>query len=431
MALNLHLIGCFALFIWTGSNVLATNTAQVTDGLGLAKTLSDYIEIQDFTKTLTKIASSASTYLGILGPALGFILSFFNNGPSAELLAIQKLAKEVTLRFDHVDHQFADVKRLIHWSSVEVQYGQYESKIRAVGEKYKDLVSSSSKADFAARKSLFIDNYQHDFSNSAEKLYNGVVNEHQTFRQALFESAIENFSWDRKQTQNFMLGVSKLLVFGATLEMAYYHLKYPSQESYFRQQWHVKFENFKNKLSEIDHKLQTQFGSQMSTDVDKYVVKHAHSSNSDITNHLYDVLAHKYYWLNWMVGVSDHSTDPDKYAVHTCGGTHGLQNKNHGKNVIVASIPKNKHHLTSTQQHIINLSTYQTRHTHGGRRGIYTVHIPANEAYSHFPSIARSDCNTYGSVGIISRKLNPTWRSPTNHLYVRDDGHYFKVYAFG
>ncbi|XP_061180325.1 uncharacterized protein LOC133188860 [Saccostrea echinata] len=431
--MNLHLIGCFAVIAWTATNVLAVNTAQVKGGLTLAKSLTDYIETQDFSKTVTKIASFASTYLGILGPALGFVLSFFSSGPSAELLAIQKLYKEVTLRFDHVDHQFADLKRQISWSSVEVQYGQYESKIHAVGQKYKDLVASSSRTDFEARKSLFLDNYRQDFSNSAEKLYNGVVNEHQTFRTALFESAINNFEWDRKKTQNFMLGVTKLLVFGATLEMAYYHLKFPSQESYYRQQWQVKFEHFKNKLSDIDHKLQTQFGSQLATDVDKYVVNHAHSSNSDITNHLYDVIARKYYFLNWMVAVSDHSSDPDQYAVHTCGGTHGLQNNNHGKNVVVASVPKNKAHLTTSQQHITHIATYETRHRHGGRRatGVYTVHIPANEAYNHFPSTARGNCNTYGSVGIISRKLNPGFRSPSAHLYIRDDGHYFKVYAFG
>jgi hypothetical protein len=409
------------------------------DGLSLASDLTGFIENQDFSKTITKLASAASSYLGVVGPVLGFIFGLFDNpGPSAELQAIDKLYKDVTLRFDHVDHQFSDVKRQINWASVELQYGEYESKIHAVGAKYKDLVQSRSKADYNARKQLFLDNYQQDFTNSAEKLYEGVVNEHRTFHTDLFDSAIQNFKWDRKKTQNFMLGVSKLLMFGASIELAYYQLKYPSQENFYRQQWQVKFEHFKSKLTSTDNKLATQFGSQLAADVDQYIVKHAHSSNCDITNPLYDVIAKKYYWRNWLVVVSDHSTDSEKYAVHTCGGVYGLQNNNHGKNVVVASVPQNKAHLTSTQYHAITYkTTYHTRHRHGGKRangfptGVYAIRVHANDVYNSMPSSARSSCSTYGSVGVIDRNLNSCMRSPHNHLFTRDDGHFYKLYAFG
>ncbi|XP_055998261.1 uncharacterized protein LOC130047391 isoform X2 [Ostrea edulis] len=431
-----HLIGCVAILMWTAANVLAIDTTHIMDGLSLANDLTGFIESQDFSKTITKLASAASSYLGILGPVLGFVFSFFDTGPSAELLAIQKLYKDVTLRFDRVDHQFSDVKRQINWASVELQYGEYESKIHAVGEKYKDLVLSSTKNDYTARKQLFLDNFQQDFTNSAEKLYDGVMNEHRTFHKDLFDSAIENFKWDRKKTQSFMLGVSKLLMFGASIELAYYQLKYPSQESYYRQQWQVKFEHFKSKLTSTDHKLETQFGGQLAKDVDQYIVNHAHSSNCDITNPLYDVIAKKYYWRNWLVVVSDHSTDSEKYTVHTCGGIYGLQNNNHGKNVVVASVPQNKAHLTTSQKHaVLHTATYHTRHRHGGRSllrtGRYVVRVHANDAYNSMSSSVRTSCSTYGSVGIIDRNLYPCWRSPADHLFSRDDGHFFKIYAFG
>lgn len=429
------MVVCFAITAWTASSVCAVDTSHITDGLHLAGDIAGYIEQQDFSKTITKLASSASSYFGIVGTVLGFVFSFFDSGPSAELLAIEKLNKEIALRFDRVDHQFTAIKHEIDWKRVELQFSAYESKIHAVGQKYLDLTASTTKHDFTVRKNLFIGNYEQDFSNSADKIYDGVVNEHQVFNKALFDSAIDNFEWDRKKTQNFMLGVTKVLMFGATLELAYYHLKYPSQESYYRHQWQVKFEKFRQKMIATDHKLETQYGHQVSIDVDRYVINHAHSSNSDITNHLFDVINNKYFWRNWMVMVADHSTDPAKYAVHTCGG---VTNNAHGKNVVVASVPKNKAHLTSIQQsHILHTKTYDTRHRHGGRRrdiqkrnlptGVYTVSIHADVVLSHMSK----SCDTYGSVGVVHKDLHPGWRSPSDHTFTRYDGHYYNLYAFG
>ena len=425
------LIG-FAIISWIASSVYAADTAShLMDGLHLASELGSFIETQNFSKTITKLASSASSYFGIVGSVLGFVFSLFGSGPSAELQAIERLQREVALRFDRVDHQFTAVKREIDWQRVELQFSNFESKIHAVGQKYLDLTASTTKSDFTARKNLFLGNFAQDFSNSADKIYDGVMNDHQVFSKSLFDSAIDSFEWDRKKTQNFMLGVTKLLMFGATLELAYYHLKYPSQESYYRHQWQVKFERFKQKMVAIDHKLETQYGHQLGVDVDRYIVNHAHDANSDITNHLFDVINKKYYWRNWMVMTADHSTDSAKYAVRVCNGA---TNTAHGKNVAVASIPQTKSHLTSTQQsHVLNVQTYETRHRHGGRRSIqnnmliYTVSIDADIALSH----VTSPCSTYGSAGIIHKDLHPTWRSPADHTYTRYDGHYYKVYVFG
>lgn len=128
--------------------------------------------------------------------------------------------------------------------------------------------------------------------------------------------------------------------------------------------------------------------------------------------------------------VADHSTDPAKYAVHTCGG---VTNNAHGKNVVVASVPKNKAHLTSIQQsHILHTKSYETRHRHGGKRReiqkrYYTISIHADVVLSHMTK----SCDTYGSVGVVHKDLHPGWRSPSDHTFHRYDGHYYNLYAFG
>ncbi|CAG2213076.1 unnamed protein product [Mytilus edulis] len=112
----------------------------------------------------------------VVGPLVSFIYGFVNKpGPSAELLAIQRLAKDIDRRFDKVDSQFAEVKGLIQWNTVKVQYSDLEQKINAVYRKYREMYSAPTSA-LAGEKVLFITNYESDFQNSGIKLYEGVLN---------------------------------------------------------------------------------------------------------------------------------------------------------------------------------------------------------------------------------------------------------------
>ncbi|XP_062567768.1 uncharacterized protein LOC134230010 [Saccostrea cucullata] len=434
--MSLHpFIICFGIITWAAVN--AVDPSTITDTLSLANDLGGFIESQDFSKTASKLISSVSPYLGVIGSVLSFAFSFLHTGPSAELLAIQKLYKEVTLRFDRIDHQFATISREIHWVNIETHYGSYESTIHVVGEKYRAMAASTSKTEYNARKEFFINSYK-QYDEAGGKIYDGVMGQSNLFNGPIFDEAIRHLEWDRKKTQQFMLGVTKLLIDAAAIEVAYYELTKPHLASFIQHDWRVKFEHLKNTLTTADHKLMTQYGSQLATDVDKFVANHAHSSNCDITNPLQSQLSHKYYWRNWLVVTSDHNTDPKKYVVHVCPGIGGVINNNHGKNVVVASLDAHKSHLSTTQQHVINyVHTTHTYHImHGGKRDVekrLTGHRrnDANVAYGSFPNEARTSCHTYGSVGVIDRGLHTCFRSPAAHLYTRDDGHYYKVYAFG
>ncbi|XP_062609333.1 uncharacterized protein LOC134271096 [Saccostrea cucullata] len=432
--MNLHPIYiCIGIVCWTAVN--AVDPSTITDSLSLANDLGSFIESQDFSRTASKLISSVSPYLGVIGSVLSFIFGFFDTGPSAELQAIQKLYEDVTVRFDRIDHQFATISRQIDWVNIEVHYGTYESTIHVVGEKYKAMAASKSQAEYNARKQLFFNSFK-QYNEAGGKIYDGVMGQSNLFNGPIFDEAINHLQWDRKKTQQFMLGVTKLLIDAAAIEIAYYELSNPSLSPFIQHDWLVKFEHLKKTMTATDHKLMTQYGGQLAIDVDKFVTNHAHSSNCDLTNPLHDVLTQKYYWRNWLVVTSDHSTDHTKYMVHVCPGMGGTINQKHGKNVVVASVDINKAHLTTDQQHVVNyVHTSHTFHImHGGKRAIEKRvghrRNDANVAYDTFPKSARFFCSTYGSIGVIDNSLNTCLRSPYLHVFQRDD-RWYKVYAFG
>ena len=431
-----HLALTLAVGVICCSSIIAFDPSQITDTLSLANDLGGFIESQDFSKTASKLISTVSPFLGIIGSVLSFAFGFLNSGPSAELLAIQRLYHEVSTRFDRIDQQFAAVTREIQWVSIEAHYGTFESTIHSIGDAYGHLTNSKSKAEYEARKFLFKDAFR-SYNKAGEQIYDGIMGQSNMFNAPIFDEAITHLKWDRKKIQEFMLGVTKLLINAAAIEVAYYQLINPSTAPFIQHDWEVRFEHLQSTMLAVDNRLATKFGNQVHLDVEEYISHHEHDSNCDITNKLHDIISKKYYWRNWLVVTTDHSTDNHKFMAHACGG--GTINRQYNKNVVVASVDKNKAHLTTTEQRIVN--SVQTTHTirimHGGKRDL-TKRVGyrrnnADIAYNTFPSAARAvTCDShYAAIGVIDHSLHTCWRSPYQHLFSRAGDRYYEVFAFG
>lgn len=433
--MNLPVAGLL-LVAFCCSPIATIDTSHITDSLSLANDLGGFIESQDFSKTASKLISSVSPYLGVIGSVLSFAFSFLPSGPSAELLAIQKLYKDVTLRFDKIDHQFSAITREIKWGSIEAHFGDYESTIHTISQTYQQLVASRSKTEFNSRKYLFTQAFR-SYQKAGEKIYDGIVGQSNLFNGPIFDEAVDHVKWDRKKAQEFMLGVTKLLINAAGIEVAYYHLtNHHDSAKFIQHDWQVKLETIKSKMNAIDHKLTTQYGHQLSTDVDIDIANHNSLSNCDLAHEVYTTIAKKYYWRSWIVTVTDHSTDNHKFMAHACSGT---INQKHSKNVVVSSVDPHKAHLTTTQQHVINsVHTSHTYHImHGGKRDLQkrlTGHRrnDADVAYNSFPAAARTTCSSvYSSIGVVDKNLHMCSSFAHNRLFTRYDGHYYHVFASG
>ncbi|CAC5422719.1 unnamed protein product [Mytilus coruscus] len=232
----------------------STTTDHITSGLNAGKGIAEAVVLSTaLPAALTTVAASVVPFLGVIAPFLSFIFGFIHKGPSPELLAIRKLHEDVDTRFDQVDAKFADVKRLINWSTVKVQFSDIEQKINAVYRKYEEMYQAPSNA-LNGEKQLFISNYESDFQNSGIKLYDG---------------------YDRRRCGTFSSGILKLLLRAAELELAYLQLKGLSENvDYHTKQWKSRFDHVRSAMSHADATIAAKYHDQSTIDINRYALDH-------------------------------------------------------------------------------------------------------------------------------------------------------------
>ena len=108
--------------------------AAIENGLVAGSALAEALKEGDFTDALAKLGTNISPFVGLLGPLAGIILAFIPGGDSAELIFMREKFEEVNVKLDIITAEFAEVKNAIPWSTVVVNYGTYERKIRAAEE---------------------------------------------------------------------------------------------------------------------------------------------------------------------------------------------------------------------------------------------------------------------------------------------------------
>ena len=108
--------------------------AAIENGLVAGSALAEALKEGSFTDALAKLGTNIAPFLGLLGPLAGIILAFIPGGDSAELIFMREKFEEVNVKLDIITAEFAEVKNAIPWSTVVVNYGTYERKIRAAEE---------------------------------------------------------------------------------------------------------------------------------------------------------------------------------------------------------------------------------------------------------------------------------------------------------
>lgn len=196
--------------------------AQIRSGLDTGKAIGEAMEKKLFKDSLEKIGKSIGGYLGMLGPFVSFVLGFIPGSESAELRYMKEMMTQIENRFDRIDSQLDDVKRLINWNPIRVKFGEIEQIIESMSMEFQHLYKGSTNYLNAAesRKEHFVSTYKADYHNSGYKLYRAIVSGG-VFEIPLGDSIIDFTKYDRKKTQMFLFGIMQLLLQAAKVEIAY------------------------------------------------------------------------------------------------------------------------------------------------------------------------------------------------------------------
>jgi hypothetical protein len=114
-------------------------------------------------------------------------------------------------------------------------------------------------------------------------------------------------------------------------------------------------------MSYIDNLVASKYHAQSNKDIERYAGDHSNLHNNDFTNSLYHFLTTKYFWRDWMVLIYKDISGSDVHYVHECSGV--IKFRNHGRNIVVASVDKTKRPMSiTTAQHTLSSISDSTQH---------------------------------------------------------------------
>ncbi|VDH95786.1 Hypothetical predicted protein [Mytilus galloprovincialis] len=330
-----------------------------TKGLEAGKSIAEVLEKIEFADVLRKIGKNVGPYLGAIGPFIGFVSAFFQT-ESAELSYLKEMMKYIDKRFDQMDKRFDTIEKMIKWNVVQVNFGQIEQRIQATAREYRYLYIVPLAA-VENRKKIFIKNYESDYQNSGTKLYQSIVNKQGMFQEDLGTSVMRYTDRDRRKTQLFLLGVMQLILQATKIELAYlFSYKYDHNANFMKSQWINRTENVRTKFKDIDDQCIRAYFDKSKRDIDEYSAKNYGKPHKQFATELYNLLAEKYYWRDWIVVSYNPISGHDKHMLRVTGGLTLL--RKHGRNLLVTSVDKNHPVMNlSRAKQEINAKKYKRR----------------------------------------------------------------------
>ena len=297
----------------------STQQTQIRNGFDAATHLFDKMDKLDFGGAMGDVVGSVTSFLGAVGPFVGLVLSLFS-GPSAEYQLLKRLFTQVENRFDQVDVQFAALRRQVAFVATQVHFTDLESNINAVHSELKTLSEVTNSAGYRSESHEFVRTFDRTYESSGIKLYNSIMHGG-ALTGGLFYEFMTHSTYDRKQTQHFMLGTLNLLMRASALEMTYAQLKHDPNIAIKRRDWISRFTQLKNKMTEIDNTVVKNYHTQMVSDINTFAAQHPKGSlsNTAFADQLYSKLATK---VNLRQGVQ-----PLRKHAHTAI-FHGYKNDN-------------------------------------------------------------------------------------------------------
>ncbi|XP_063397508.1 uncharacterized protein LOC134681794 [Mytilus trossulus] len=329
-------------------------------GLEAGRSIAEVLEKKEFADVLRKIGVNVGPYLSAIGPFIGFVSALFQT-ESAELAYMKKIMKYIDSRFDEMDKRFDSIEQMIKWNVVQVNFGQIEQRIKAMAREYRYLYIVPPIA-VENRKKIYISNYESDYQNSGTKLYQSIVDKQGMFQEDLGTSVLRYTDGDRKKTDLFLRGVMQLLLQSIKIELAYlFSYKYDHNANFMKSQWINRTEEVRTKFKQIDEQCINVYFAKSSKDIDKFSSKNYGKPNKQFATELYNLLAGKYYWKDWIVVSYNPIYGRRLHMMRVTGGQTLL--RKHGRNLLVTSVDKNHPvmNLTRAEQILETKVTVQGR----------------------------------------------------------------------
>ena len=271
----------------------SSQTTTIQSGFDAATHLFDKMDGLQFDGVVGSLIGSTSSFLGAIGPFVGFVLSLFQS-PNTLSSQLKAVYTKLDGRFDNVDRQLVALKAQIKFLPAEIQFNQWESNIYSLLTRFELLAAAKNSAGHTSESDSFKKTFHNVYRDAGGQLAGAVINGHLTSGR-LFDAFLSKNEYDRKQTQKFMLGTLNLLMRAAYLELTYRQLKHMDVAA-LRRTWITRFTNIKTQMQNVDKAAVSHYHTQMVTDVDNFATQYQSGgslSNTAFSSQLYSKLTTK------------------------------------------------------------------------------------------------------------------------------------------
>lgn len=326
------------LLVLISSHVFGDKESIAKDLMNAKKAFEPSKQLSSFKKLTTSL--SVATHLaGAVFHLVSLIKTFTGDNESDELKFLKDQFNVVNTKMDALDYDFSEVKDLIDWSVVRVNFGEYERRIKATDRILQDYIESPLGVRNIF-EDIFVRNFEMHNADAALKMYNGLVNENRVFGENLFAVARRFYQNDRLKVAEFGAYVCRIIQRGLNHEAAYFLFK--KQEGRlddFTERWEARFQVLKKFAAKIDEEIVSTWPQQFRLDVDKMIVRTAAGlSPSKLANNVYNMLDNKFPWRAWVVVVFPYrEADDDEWKVESCGNNKYERHNVGGKTVFINS----------------------------------------------------------------------------------------------
>ncbi|XP_062589138.1 uncharacterized protein LOC134250812 [Saccostrea cucullata] len=340
---------------------LSNINAEFSSDLRIIITVTNDISHGKFLNVVKNVAKDVAPFFNIFSSVVKLIFGISSTPTdSLELKLLRNLSDTINRRFDQVDAEFSDVTRLIHWTTSQTVYSDLEAKIHVVSEQF-TRIFQVPQSGYNEQKNLFLHSYETDYLDSGSKLFAAFMFDNGLISKGLIRPAMKYTENDRGKMRTFMIGILKLLLVSAKLEIGYLTLKgYDNVIPFYTQQWNNRIGQVQNKMQMVDLELENIYYSQSLQDIDRFTLDNVNvdyaNFNIYISNRLYDKLSTKYFWRDWLVIVHEHARGVYSHS-HVCKG---IMKTAHGKDIVIDSVQKDKPYLNITVAELLYKSLQKT-----------------------------------------------------------------------
>lgn len=400
------------------SAILAQTGDDVADqGLQAGTELAQAIADKNFAGTMGKLATKVGPYLGMVGPVIGILFALTGaSQDSAELQFMRNMLAKIENRFDQVDQRLDDIARKIDWNTVRIQFFAYEKKILPMKIELDKFYNASNTDELTSFQNTFTNMYECVYENSGQMLYNHIISGESTFSSNLLLEAMRANEYDRKEIQVFMLGLTKLVLVGSQIEMAYYKLKHPSSLDGLKTKWTSQMGKMSQAMAAADREVMGKYGDIAIKDAKRILTFNKGAKNQDVAAAVYSKLTTKFDWRNWFVAVYDAIGGNNNHQVWVCNG--GIAFRHDGFNLLLASNSENTAALNqNTAKSIINNAVMV-------KKGWWMTkkNLNAKEIFDGVTTVR--SCSKYTGFGVIRSNANFHGKADSSRLVTITRGSY-------